>query len=72
MWRAATNFTQNNGIEVQVPQFNIISDDHFLLQSRYFEKIYRVVSDKRFLYKTITLPYGFAINTENVQQYLNN
>ncbi|RWR98783.1 uncharacterized protein B4U79_01445, partial [Dinothrombium tinctorium] len=51
-----------NTIEIRVPQFNIYSDKEQNVFSRKFQKIYRVVSEKRKIIKnsTLTEPYGYV------------
>lgn len=53
--------TQVEGEErvLKVPQFNIHSDSHHNLQTRYFSKAYQVVSKKRIVNDNSTFPYGF-------------
>ena len=43
----------------RVPQFNIISDSHHNIHTKYFSKAYRVVSKKRIVQHNCTFPYGF-------------
>lgn len=45
--------------EAKVPQFNIKSDSHHNIQTKYFSKAYKVVSEKRIICHNNTFPYGF-------------
>ena len=51
-----------DGELVRVPQFNILSDSHHNVHTKYFSKAYRVVSKKRIVQHNCTFPYDFGGN----------
>jgi len=46
-------------IEIPVPQRQFIINRHSQIFTRYFDKIYRAISEKRVIHGNITLPYGY-------------
>ena len=64
MVKLINDFIKNNGdiSNLKVPQMQIISNNMHTVQTRYFDKILRVMSEKRRLDGNNTLPYGYIKN----------
>ena len=52
----------NIGDVIKLPQMQIVSNNTHCVETRYFDKILRVMSEKRRINGNDTLPYGFVTN----------
>ena len=57
--QATAYFQLNETIEISIPQRNFDLNRHCQIFTRYFEKIYKPVSEKRVIFNNFTLPYGY-------------
>ena len=74
MIKMAVYYGIGRQLELQVPQFQITCDKKQRVQSRYSDKVYRIVSEKRWIRpKTYrTFPYGYMENEDwRAEKYYN-
>ncbi len=50
---------EKKALEILVPQRQFKINNHCQIFTRYFDKIYKAVSEKRVISSNITLPFGY-------------
>ncbi len=59
MINVALAYRRGEKVELKIPQFNIATKPNHEIVSKYFDKLFRAVSEKRRIVRNYTRPYGY-------------